>query len=101
MFEMTVGLLVADQETYTQYRSEIAPLLARYNAGFRYDFEVARTLKSEEVVPEQGINRLFLLTFPSRDEKDRFFADPEYVEIRARLFQASVRHAVIIAEYSR
>ena len=46
MFEMTVGLLVGDQEKYTQYRSEIAPLLARYNAGFSYDFEVARTLKS-------------------------------------------------------
>jgi uncharacterized protein (DUF1330 family) len=101
MFEMTVGLLVADQEKYTQYRSEIAPLLIRYNAGFRYDFEVARTLKSEEAVPEQGINRLFLLAFPSRVERDQFFSDPAYLEIRARLFQASVSHVVVIAEYNR
>ena len=46
-FEMTVGLLVVDQEKYAQYRAEMTPLLEAAGGRFRYDFEVARTLKGE------------------------------------------------------
>ena len=52
-------------------------------------------------MPEVGINRLFLLAFPSRAVKDQFFADPMYLEIRGRLFQSSVRYVAILAEYDR
>ena len=72
-FEMTVGLLVVDHEKYAQYRAEIAPLLAAAGGRFRYDFEVARTLKSEA---EHDINRVFVLRFPDRASKESFFADP-------------------------
>jgi uncharacterized protein (DUF1330 family) len=97
-FELTVGLHVVDQEKYARYRTEIAPLLEAAGAKFRYDFDVARTLKSE-VADE--INRLFVLQFPDRPAKERFFADPRYVEIRARLFEKSVGGRVTIAEYER
>ena len=94
-FEMTVGLLVNDQGAYARYRSEIAPLLERAGGAFRYDFEIARTLKSEAA---HDINRVFVLQFPSRQSKERFFVDPAYLEIRARLFEKAVRGNTILAE---
>ena len=95
-FEITVGLLVHHQETYSQYRAEIRPLLDAAGADFRYDFEIARTLKGES---DHEINRLFVLRFPDRARKEQFFADPKYLEIRARLFKKAVAGATTIAEY--
>ncbi|HLJ91254.1 MAG TPA: DUF1330 domain-containing protein [Candidatus Angelobacter sp.] len=97
-FEMTVGLLVVDHEKYAQYRAEIAPLLQAAGAGFRYDFEVARTLKSEV---GHDLNRVFVIRFPDRAARDRFFADPQYREINARLFATSVKETAMLAEYDR
>jgi len=96
-FEMTVGLLVVDHEKYAQYRAEIAPLLEAAGGRFRYDFEVAKTLKSET---NDDLNRVFVLQFPDRAGKERFFTDPQYVEIRGRLFEKAVQARATIAEYS-
>jgi uncharacterized protein (DUF1330 family) len=95
-FEMTVGLFVVDHEKYAHYRGEIAPLLEGAGARFRYDFEVARTLKAEG---SEDINRLFVMQFPDRATKERFFKDQRYLEIRARLYEKAVQKAAIIAEY--
>jgi uncharacterized protein (DUF1330 family) len=95
MFERIVGLLVVDDQKYAQYRAEIAPLLEAAGGRFRYDFEVSRTLKGEA---EHAINRLFIMQFPDRTSKERFFTDPRYLEIRARLFEKAVAGATIIAE---
>jgi uncharacterized protein (DUF1330 family) len=95
-FEMTMGLYVADRDTYSRYRAAIAPLLEVAGAGFRYDFDVSKTLKSEAGVE---INRVFVLRFPDRGARDRFFADPQYVSIRGRLFEEAVERTVVIAEY--
>src|SRR3954452_13836875 len=92
---MTVGLLVVDHDTYAQYRTEIAPLLETAGGGFRYDFEVRRTLYSE--APHE-INRVFVIHFPDRGEKDRFFSNPEYRAIRARLFENAVQGTTILSE---
>ena len=97
-FEMTVGLWVSDQEKYAQYRAEMGPLLEAAGGGFRYDFEVSKTLKSEA---GGEINRVFVLRFPDRAGKERFFSDPRYLEIRGRLFDGSVGRRVTIAEYER
>jgi len=96
-FEGTVGLLVIDQEKYSQYRAEMTPLLEVGGGEFRYDFEVARTLKGEA---NHDINRLFVMRFPDRAAKERFFTDPRYIEIRDRLFDKAVKHVAIIAEYN-
>lgn len=96
-FEIIMGLRVTDHETYAAYRSAIAPLLEAAGARFRYDFDVARNLKSEA---SHEINRLFLLQFPDRESKERFFADPRYREIRARFFEKAVAGATTIAECS-
>jgi uncharacterized protein (DUF1330 family) len=97
-FERAVGLLVVDQDKYARYREEIAPLLEAAGGRFRYDFEVARTLKSEA---GHDINRLFVMEFPDRESKERFFTDSKYVEIRVRLFEKAVEGVTIIAEYAR
>jgi uncharacterized protein (DUF1330 family) len=94
-FELTLGLLVADPEEYVQYRAEIAPLLEA-RGRFRYDFEVARSLKSEA---GRDINRLFVIQFLDRASRERFFKDSQYVEIRARLFEKAVAKTTTIAEY--
>jgi uncharacterized protein (DUF1330 family) len=96
-FEILVGLFVDDEQTYGRYRAAIAPLLEAAGAGFRYDFGVARTLKSEGDVE---INRVFVLRFPDLEARQRFFADPDYLAIRAALFEKAVRRTVIIAEYA-
>jgi uncharacterized protein (DUF1330 family) len=93
---MTVGLLVEDQARYAQYRSEIRPLLEEVGAAFRYDLIVARVLHSESGTE---INRAFVLRFPDRSSKERFFADPRYLAIRRRLFEPAVTATVMIAEY--
>jgi len=97
-FEMIMGLLVLDHTKYAQYRAEIAPLLKAASARFRYDVEVARMLKTEA---GHDINRLFVLEFPDRVGKELFFADPRYLEIRARLFEKAVAATTKIAEYER
>jgi uncharacterized protein (DUF1330 family) len=96
-FEMTGGLAVADHAKYAEYREAIAPLMEGLGARFRYDFEVARTLKTEA---NHEINRVFVIHFPDRASKERFFADPRYVEIHARLFDKAVKGTAIIAEYA-
>src|SRR5690348_10559298 len=95
--EIVVGLFVEDEETYARYRAAIAPLLEAAGAGFRYDFSVARTLKSEGDVE---LNRVFVLRFPDEEAHQRFFADPGYLAIRAALFEPAVRRTAVIAEYA-
>jgi uncharacterized protein (DUF1330 family) len=96
-YEMTVGLVVTDQESYAQYRREMRPLLEGVGGAFRYDFDVARVLHGED---DAAINRAFVLQFPDESSKERFFADARYVEIRRRLFDPAVKVRVLIAEYS-
>jgi len=95
-YERIFGLEVADQETYTQYRKEMVPLMEAAGGTFRYDFDVARVLRGEHDVQ---INRAFLIRFPNQDASEKFFADPRYLEIRRRLFEPSVASIVLIAEY--
>ena len=95
-YEMTVGLVVTDQDSYARYRSEMRPLLEEAGGAFQYDFDVARTLSGDGA---EEVNRLFVLRFPSESNKDRFFADPRYVEIKSRLFDPAVKQRVFISEH--
>ena len=45
------------------------------------------------------INRVFIIYFPNRQARDRFFDDEAYREIRGRLFETSVRDATTIGEW--
>ena len=94
-FEMTVGLVVVNPKLYSLYRNEMMPLLEEAGGRFRYDFEVARVLRSES---DAEINRAFVLQFPNQARKERFFADARYLEIRSRLFEPAVTAIVLISE---
>ena len=95
-YEMTVGMWVEDQASYAQYRTEIRPLLEEFGGAFRYDFIVAQVVHNESGTE---INRVFVLQFPDQSTKERFFADPRYLEIRRRWFEPAVKARVTIAEY--
>ena len=47
MIELLVGLNVNDEEIYQDYRKAMYPLLEKIGGGFRYDFVVAKALKSQ------------------------------------------------------
>ena len=57
--EMMVALTVTDGAKYQAYREAMAPILADYGGGFRYDFDIARVLKSAS---DHAINRVDELT---------------------------------------
>ncbi len=63
---MMVGLTVTDDALYQQYREAMAPLLAAHGGGFRYDFTIAKVLKSAS---EHPINRVFAIGFGSKAQK--------------------------------
>jgi len=90
------GLELTDDAGYTQYRSAMAPILARHGGAFGCDFVVARVLKG----PNTRINRVFTVTFPSSANRDRFFADEEYRSVRARWFEPAVGAVEVLAETS-
>ncbi|MCT8333868.1 DUF1330 domain-containing protein [Leptospira sp. 85282-16] len=96
--ETIVGLQVKDDELYSKYRSEMKYLLEKYEGGFRYDFKIQETLKSET---DNSINRVFLIYFKNKEIKLSFFADPEYKKIRETYFVPSVESTTQIAEYER
>ena len=96
MIEILVGLYVVDNDGYQAYRDAMSPLLERMGGGFRYDFTIAKTLKSAAGHP---INRVFIIYFPNGQTRDRFFGDEPYREIKKRLFETSVKGTTIIGEY--
>ena len=95
-FERLAALSVVDQDVYTEYRAAIRPLLDELGADFRFDFVVSQVLRGEGA---ERTNRVFVLRFPDRAAKVRFFGDPRYAVIKQRLFDPSVGSIVVIAEY--
>jgi uncharacterized protein (DUF1330 family) len=94
--ELLVGLTVTDDEGYARYRAAMTPLLHAYGGGFRYDFTIAKVLRSASDHP---INRLFVLRFPSKERIKEFFANPAYQAIKAEHFAGSVAATTILAAY--
>lgn len=97
-FEMLVGLNVVDSEGYQNYRKAMTPMLASYGGTFRYDFLVDKTLKGEAT---HDITRLFILSFPDRDSRDRFFKDEKYLAVRRTYLETAVKGRTVISEYER
>jgi len=94
--ELLVGLTVTDDEGYARYRAAMTPLLQAHGGGFRYDFTIAKVLRSASDHP---INRVFVLRFPSKEGMEEFFGSPEYLAIRAQHFAGAVAGTTVIAGY--
>lgn len=97
-YERLVGLHVTDEEAYAAYREHMTPLLHAAGGSFRYDFRIAETLQSEA---DHLINRLFLISFPTRAIHDQFFLDPRYLEARRTYFERAVRGVTILAVHEQ
>lgn len=96
MFEMMIAMNVVDAEEYRAYRNAMTPLLAQQGGKFRYDFSIAETYSSEA---GHTINRVFALSFPDRQARDQFFANPDYLRVRQAHFSKAVAARTLIAEY--
>jgi len=97
-FERLVGLHVTDDAAYQAYRDAMTPLLNACGGGFRYDFKIAETLRSDTHSP---INRVFAIHFPDQATSNAFFSDDAYLKIRAEYFERSVAATTILATYER
>jgi uncharacterized protein (DUF1330 family) len=91
-----VGVNVVNAEMYAQYRAEMSPLLTASGGSFVVDVEVAQIFRAPEATP---FNRLFTIRFPTRERLEAFFAAPEYLAIRQRLFDPSVSARVQLGKY--
>lgn len=98
MLEMLVGLNVSNDENYAQYRKGMTPLLTSVGGGFGYDFKV-----SEVLINKSGndINRVFTISFPSKEVMKSFFSNPEYLKIKSEFFEGSVLETTIISTYEK
>ena len=90
------GLEVKDDAGYARYREAMTPILASYGGEFGCDFVVARVLLG----PSLRINRVFTLSFPDADTRERFFADETYRAVRKRWFEPSVGVVEVLADIS-
>lgn len=98
MYEYLVGLNVTDDASYQKYREGMTPILKSYGGGFNYDFKVSEVLITQS---QNKINRVFTLFFPDKEISERFFSDPEYLEIKKAYFEKAVESTTIISRYMK
>lgn len=98
MYEYLVGLNVTDDASYQKYREGMTPILKSYGGGFNYDFKVSEVLITQS---QNKINRVFTLFFPDKETSERFFSDPEYLEIKKAYFEKAVESTTIISRYMK
>lgn len=100
-FTQLIGLMVEDPARYAEYRAGMTPLLHGHGGAFGIDLDVARVLKLPvDGAPNGGeFNRVFSIGFPSREARERFFADPAYLAVRARWFEPAVSRVFVLAEW--
>ena len=90
--EVLMGVQVIDEAGYARYRSEMMPLLDAHGGRFVLDVRVAEILPTPT---PSAFNRLFVVRFPSAQQRDAFFAHRDYAAIRTRWFEPSVSGGVI------
>lgn len=98
MYEYLVGLNVTDDASYQKYREGMTPILKSFGGGFNYDFKVSEVLITQT---QNKINRVFTIFFPDKETSERFFSDPEYLEIKKAYFEKAVESTTIISRYMK
>ncbi len=94
---LLVGLQVTDEESYGRYREGLRPILEAHGGSFRHDWRIAEVLKTEADHP---INRLFVISFPSSQARERFFGNDAYLKVKQRFFEGAVGGVTVLAEYT-
>ncbi|MCV2403254.1 DUF1330 domain-containing protein [Marinomonas sp. C2222] len=93
-YQRIMGLEVIDQGIYQKYREAMMPILATFGGEFTFDFTVSEVLLSQST---DNINRLFTITFPSKQHMEGFFSNPDYLAVKAKYFDLSVKSATVIS----
>jgi uncharacterized protein (DUF1330 family) len=91
---MLVGLEVVDAACYACYRAAMMPILERFGGAFECDFDIAKVRLGDD-----RINRVFMIGFPDRSTRERFFADADYRAVRERLFEPAVASVTVLGEF--
>jgi len=94
MFERIMGLNVIDDAEYQRYREAMLPILKEFGGSFGYDFKVSEVLLSKT---EDKINRVFTIEFPSKQKMEAFFSFPDYITVRNRHLENSVKSKTVIS----
>jgi len=75
----------------------MTPILDSIGGYFRADFRISEVL----IAPSNdSINRVFILSFPDEETKNRFFEFDSYKAVRAQHFDSSVQSVTMIASYT-
>ena len=77
---MVVNLKINDAETYRIYEKGFFPILKKHNGSFITFDETPVCLDGEQ--PAQ-FDRVIMFSFPSEQDADNWWADPEYQELSA------------------
>jgi len=97
-FERVMGIYVSDDDEYQRYREGMAPILCSFGGSFGYDFKVSEVLLSKT---DDKINRVFTIEFPNKELMDKFFTNPEYLNIKKRHFDNSVTSKTTISLHEK
>ena len=97
-YERVMGIQVVDEDEYQKYREGMMPILHAFGGSFGFDFKVAEVLLSKT---DDEINRVFTIEFPSKEVMDAFFVDPEYLKVKDKHFDHSVKSKTVIAMYEK
>jgi uncharacterized protein (DUF1330 family) len=92
---LLVALNIIDESKYDRYRTHMAPVLAQYGGHFTVDYQIKTVLPAEVTGP---LTRLFILSFPSVEQKQQFLEDKSYKYYRESYFAPSIDKVVILNE---
>ena len=62
--------------------------------SFSFDFKISEVLLSKT---EDNINRFFTIAFPIQKHIDEFFSNPDYLTVKEKYFDNSVKSKSIIS----
>ncbi len=97
-YERIMGLCVTNDIEYQKYREAMMPILESFGGSFGFDFKVSEVLRSKT---EDAINRVFTIEFPSKGNMETFFSDPNYIKVKDRYFNHSVKSATVISIHEK
>jgi uncharacterized protein (DUF1330 family) len=97
-FERIMGLHVTNDEEYQMYREAMEPILKSIGGSFGYDFKISEVLRSRT---DNEINRVFTIEFPSKEEMEKFFSRPDYLEIQKKHLIGSIKSKTVISMHEK
>ncbi len=97
-YQILLGLNVLDSEKFEDYCSAMERLVARHDGELCYDFKVPDFCLADR---HKTINRVFTLSFCSKEKMEAFFSDREYLKTRGRHVLKSIGSDQVIFGFEK